>query len=86
VSALDQESGKKTKPDDAYGIKYAWEIRETAPLNPDELRHTVFSRKTVRIFDYNEEDRGKKVWYAACYENAKGESGPWSDMVELIIP
>jgi hypothetical protein len=50
------------------------------------LRHSIFRRKVVEVFDYAEEDRGKKVFYAACYENAKGEAGPWSDIIEAIIP
>ena len=33
-----------------------------------------------------EAERGKKVFYAACYENAKGEAGPWSDIIEAVIP
>ena len=86
LSALDQKTGKKTKPNDAYGVKYAWEIRETLPESPDDLRHSLFSRKTVHVFDYEEKDRGKKVFYAARYENAKGEGGPWSDIIDLLIP
>ena len=86
LSALNQKTGTKTKPDDAYGVKYAWEIRETPPDNPDSLRHAVFSRKTTHVFDFEETDRGKRVYYAAQYENAKGEAGPWSEIVSLIIP
>jgi hypothetical protein len=85
-TAINQGTGKKTKPADAYGVRYAWEIRDAAPANAEELRHSVFRRKVSDIFDYTEEDRGKKVFYAACYENAKGEAGPWSDLIEAIIP
>jgi hypothetical protein len=86
AAAINQATGTKTKPADAYGVRYVWEIRETAPANAGELRHSVFRRKTTEVFDYNEEDRGKRVYYADCYENAKGEAGPWSDIVEAIIP
>jgi hypothetical protein len=86
ATAINQATGKKTKPDDAYGVRYVWEIRDTAPTNAGDLRSSVFHRKVVEVFDYTEEDRGKKVFYAACYENAKGEAGPWSDIVEAIIP
>ncbi|MDR1216251.1 MAG: hypothetical protein LBK25_06190 [Treponema sp.] len=85
-TAINQASGKKTKPDDAYGVRYSWEIRDAAPANAGDLRHSVFRRKVSEVFDYDEVDRGKRIFYAACYENAKGESGPWSDIVEAIIP
>ena len=85
-TAVNQATGKNTKPNDAYGVRYVWEIREVAPVNAEDLRHSVFRRKVSEVFNYNEEDRGKKVFYAACYENAKGESGPWSDIIEALIP
>jgi hypothetical protein len=86
ASAVNQATGKKTKPDDAHGVRYVWEIRDEAPANIGDLRHSVFRVKTTEVFDYEEIDRGKRVFYAACYENAKGEAGPWSDMVEAVIP
>jgi hypothetical protein len=86
ATAINQATGKKTKPEDAHGVRYVWEIRDAAPANADDLRHSVFRVKTTEVFDYEEGDRGKRVFYAACYENAKGEAGPWSDIVEAIIP
>jgi hypothetical protein len=77
---------KKTKPVDVHGVSFSWEIMDTPPTTPDDLRHSVFRVKTVEIFDFKEDERGKKVYYAARYENAKGEAGPWSDIVMAIIP
>jgi hypothetical protein len=85
VTALNQE-GKKTKPADAHGVSFASAILNHPPVNADAIGHSFFRMKTSEVFDYNEEDRGKKVYYAACYENAKGETGPWSDIVEAIVP
>ncbi|MDR1126976.1 MAG: hypothetical protein LBL06_02485 [Treponema sp.] len=84
--AINKATGKKTKPADAYGVRYAWEIRDNAPINADDLRHSTFRRKVSQVFNYSEEERGKKIFYAACYENEKGEAGPWSDIIETIIP
>jgi hypothetical protein len=86
ATAINQATGKKTKPEDTHGVRYAREIRDAAPANAGDLRHTVFRVKTTEVFDYEEGDRGKRVFYAACYENAKGEAGPWSDIIEAIIP
>ncbi|MDR1865833.1 MAG: hypothetical protein LBR08_09730 [Bacteroidales bacterium] len=86
VSALNQQTGKKNKPEDAYGVRYCHEIRDTPPLKASDLRHSVFSRKTTHVTDYDEEDRGKTAYYAACYENSKGEAGPYSDIISAIIP
>jgi hypothetical protein len=85
-TAINQATGKKTKPADAYGVRYAWEIRDDFPTKAEDLRHSVFRRKVSEVFDYDENDRSKKVFYAACYENEKGEQGQWSDIIESIIP
>ena len=86
VTAINQATGKKTKPADAYGVRYMWEIRDTPPTNAEDLRYQVFRRKVSEVFNYNEEARGKQVFYVARYENAKGEAGPCSDIVKAIIP
>lgn len=86
VTAANITNGKKNRPDDAHGVRFVWEIRDDAPENAEDLRHSEFRVKTHEVFDYNEGDRGKKVFYAACYENAKGEAGPWSDIVWAVIP
>jgi hypothetical protein len=86
VRAANQLTGKDTKPADAYGVRYVSDIRDTPPLNADDLRHSVFSRKTTRVYEYSEENRGKTAYYASCYENSKGDTGPWSDIVSAIIP
>ncbi|GHV55813.1 hypothetical protein AGMMS49579_19490 [Spirochaetia bacterium] len=86
ATAINQGTGKKNKPDDAYGVKYLSEIRDTPPPDAADLRNAIFTRKTTQVYDYTEADRGKKVFYAACYENSKGEQGPWSDIIAAIIP
>ncbi|MDR1868109.1 MAG: hypothetical protein LBQ77_07585 [Treponema sp.] len=86
ATALNQTTGRKTKPSDAHGVRFVSEIRDEPPANAEDLRYSVFRRKVIEVFDYPEENRGKKVFYAACYENAKGETGPWSDIIEAIIP
>jgi hypothetical protein len=86
ATAINQATGKKTKPSDAHGVRFVWEIRDDPPANADALRRSVFRMKITEVFDYDETERGKRVYYAACYENAKGEAGPWSDIVTAIIP
>ncbi|GHU53188.1 hypothetical protein FACS1894200_13770 [Spirochaetia bacterium] len=86
ATALNQTSGKKTKPNDADWVQFVSEIRDTPPDTAGDLRHSISSHKVVRVFNYREADRGKKVFYAACYKNAKGDEGSWSDIIEAIIP
>jgi hypothetical protein len=86
ASAVSGENGRKGKPAGVYIVRYAWSIADSAPSNPDHMSRSAYRTRTVKVFDYKESDRGKKIFYAARYENAKGEPGPWSNIVYAIIP
>jgi hypothetical protein len=85
VKALNHESGDATKPEDAYGIRYAWKVGGEKPQTGADLDKTRFSRKTVITVTHTEAEKGKTIWYATCYENAKGERGSWSPIEEAFI-
>jgi hypothetical protein len=67
-------------------VRYAWQLGGTAPLAPGDLPKSKFSRKTAEKFLWDPSDQGKPVYYATCYENAKGDQGPWSGIVSTIVP
>jgi hypothetical protein len=56
------------------------------PKDGDDLPHSLFTRKKREIFNFLEEDRGKRVYFDIRLENAKGEPGPWGPIVDTIIP
>jgi hypothetical protein len=85
VKALNHETGDASKPADAYGVRYAWQVGGTKPASGAELPKTKFSRKTTHIVPYTEADKGKPAYYATCYENGKGDTGPWSPIEEAFI-
>ena len=86
VTALNPATKKRTKPSDAYGVRYAWQLGGEAPASPEDLPKLKFSRKTQEIFSWNPSDQGKPVHYAVAYENSKGEQGPWSPVVSTVVP
>jgi hypothetical protein len=86
VTVFDSAANKKEKPADAYGVRYAWQLGGTAPAMPADLPKSKFSRKTTETFLWDPSDQGKPVYYATCYENAKGEEGPWSAIISTIVP
>lgn len=85
LSAKNRDSRGSAKPADAYGVRYGWQVGGDAPVTGADLPKGKFSRKTVLTVTYTEADKGKRVWYATCYENAKGDAGPWSALVEAFI-
>jgi hypothetical protein len=85
VRAINPERGDHSKPEDAYGVRYAWQIGGERPASGADLPKAQFTRKTFLVVQHTEAEKGKKVYYAACYENSKGETGPWSTVVEGFI-
>ncbi|MDR1867120.1 MAG: hypothetical protein LBQ77_02495 [Treponema sp.] len=85
VNALSHGVRATSKPADAYGVRYAWQIGGGKPASGADLPKTQFSRKTSYTVIFTEADKGKTVYYATCYENSKGQTGPWSPVTEAII-
>lgn len=86
VNALNSATAKKEKPNDAYGVRFAWQLGGTAPESPAELPKSKFSRKLQADFSWDPSVQSQPVHYATCYENAKGQQGPWSAIVSTIVP
>jgi hypothetical protein len=77
---------KKGKPAGQHGVEVAWLISSTPPARWDELIHsTVDTRSPFRI-SFENDQRGKTVYFALRWENTRGERGRWSDIMVAIIP
>jgi hypothetical protein len=85
VRAMNRDTGANSKPPDAYGVRYAWQVGGEKPLSGADLPKTEFSRKSSYVVTHGEEHKGQTVYYATCYENGKGYKGPWSPVIEAII-
>ena len=85
VRALNRVTGDTSKPADAYGVRYSWQVGGEKPLDGAKLTETEFSRRTTLTVAYTEADKAKTAYYATCYENAKGKRGTWSPIVEAVI-
>jgi len=89
--AVNPGTGTPKKPDGVHGVRYAWQVGSPAaaggekPAGGDYLLHDKFTLKTHYVITHNEADKGKTVYVASCYENAKGDKGPWSEIAEGVI-
>jgi len=55
------------------------------PATPSDLPHSVFTRRRRHQFVF-EGASGKRVFVAICYENSKGDRGPFGPLLDAIIP
>jgi hypothetical protein len=87
---VEGEEGFKGKPDGVAATQIAYGICEKEPKNVKELIHLnvdQFTRNSF-ILDFEDEERGQKVYMAARYVMRASSSGygEWSEMCYAIIP
>jgi hypothetical protein len=85
VKALNPQSRTFRKPPNARGTCFAARVGGERPATGADVGNTKFSQRSTMHYTYSEADKGKPVFYSVCYENAKGEKGPWSPVEEAII-
>lgn len=74
------------KPLGQQGAEIRWTILDHPPTSIDELIHSSFDTHTPFILDFDENQRGKTVYFCLRWENTRGEKGPWSEIISAIIP
>jgi hypothetical protein len=85
VRALNRGRNDTSKPADAHGVRYGWQVGGERPASGEDLPKSRFNRKTNQVISHTEADKGKTAYYATCYENSKGDQGKWSPVEEAVI-
>lgn len=76
----------KAKPQGYDGAVIIWDIRDTQPGNPDELKFHTMASRTPFTLHFEETDRGKTVFIALAWQNERGILGQWSAYKSAIVP
>jgi hypothetical protein len=56
------------------------------PQSVDELPKGIFTRRRTHTFHFELADSGKIAYFSACYENPKGDPGPYCPIISRVIP
>jgi hypothetical protein len=87
VHYRDQGTERRGKPPHVAGIEIRHAILDHYPVSVDELVNSDFDTASPFVKDYDEADRGKRVYYCGRWEIPKeGGKGPFGEIVEAIIP
>jgi hypothetical protein len=82
----DMDTGSRAKPYGINGAIIAYAVLDTPPADRSVLTHSVLATRTPYTLEFAEEERGKTVYVAVCWQNEKGETGPWSEIESAIVP
>jgi hypothetical protein len=86
TSFHDQGSKSKAKPYGVNGAVIIYAVLDTPPADHNALTRSVLATRTPHVLEFTEEERGKTVYVAVCWQNEKGQKGPWSEIESAIVP
>jgi hypothetical protein len=67
-------------------LRCQWLISDTPPTRISELLHTEIATSNPLEFTFEEDQRGKRLYFAVCWEAGPNKRGPWSEIFMFIIP
>jgi hypothetical protein len=84
----DKGSAHRGKPEDAHGIEVRWALLGLPPVHIEaELTNSAFDTKSPLVLNFDEDDRGKRIYMAGRWEiEREGLKGNFGDIESVIIP
>jgi hypothetical protein len=83
----DLGSSHRGKPKNVHGLELRWAILDHPPKSINELTNSAFDTSPPLDLVFDESDRGKHLYMAGRWEiEREGEKGPFSAIVDVIIP
>ncbi|MDR1126742.1 MAG: hypothetical protein LBL06_01295, partial [Treponema sp.] len=86
IKFRDEHAARWGKPEHVHGLECVWELMEEPPVKVGDLLHSNFATKNPLELVFEEDQRGKKVYFAARWETGAMKKGKWSDIFSAIIP
>jgi hypothetical protein len=86
IDFFDEESHKKAKPKGVHGVEIGWDVRDTPPVDVEELTRSSFDTRSPFRMTFERHLSGKTLYFALRWENTVGEKGPWGEIQNVVIP
>jgi hypothetical protein len=82
----DEGSEHKAKPKGAHECEIRWGLLPAPPAHVDELTHTKLDTRTPATLDFDESQRGQKLYFCLRWIGPTGLEGPWGEIHNAIVP
>jgi hypothetical protein len=90
----DKGATERGKPEGVRGMELAWdfrrwswkEFRRKTPQDVGDLRNRKSADKSPLEITFDEEKRGKQLYFCLRWEGDTGLKGPWSAISSAYIP
>jgi hypothetical protein len=74
------------KPEYVHGLECLWLIADTPPVKVQDLPHSTFATRSPLELGFEEDERGKRMYFAVRWENGTVQKGDWSEIFSAVIP
>ncbi|MDR2792278.1 MAG: hypothetical protein LBB61_01245 [Treponema sp.] len=83
-----RRAGSKTwrRDPNAAGAVIVYDFCDEPPVNHKSFTNSLFCSKPRFSFEFQEEDRGKKLYFSICWQAGGGDKSPWSDLEKAVVP
>jgi hypothetical protein len=82
----EQTPTRLAKPEGAQGCQVWSYVGESAPADATSYAFLALDTRTPYADEHTRSEAGKNAYYLLRWQNSKGETGPWSDVVTAKIP
>ena len=79
-------AANRARPANTIGLFVAWAFGEDEPTSLDDYTHNVLATRSPFHIEFDTHDSGKRVWFRAAWQNARGVRGPWCDAQNIFVP
>jgi hypothetical protein len=76
----------EAKPDGQKSVEIHWAISDIPVIDTGELTNSAIDTRSPFTIIFQGHERGKTVYFTLRWLNNRGEPGPWSEIVDAIIP
>ena len=81
-----EQKTKRGKPKGQQGAELRFVISDVPIVDYEDLIHSAFDTNSLLPLEFAGHDRGKVVYFALRWENSRGEKGPFSPIMSVVIP
>jgi hypothetical protein len=86
IKFRDQNAARWSKPENVHGLECLWLVSDTPPALVEDLLHSAASTRSPLEFSFEENERGKRLYFAVRWENGPEKKGDWSEIFSAVIP
>jgi hypothetical protein len=86
VTFENRDTGKSNVPGYLTGVVIYYIVSDTPVTNPADLAYSRLATHSPYELGLDPTQQGKTAYLAGRWQNARGERGPWSSIIKIIVP